>query len=69
MIVEEVGDPAPNNPAAVSFYPATKAKYTNGEERTLTKADPAHHQVNLAPRHDQIYTTLRRCSLNVSRTS
>ena len=34
-IVEELGDPAPDNPTPESVYPATKAKYANGEDRIL----------------------------------
>lgn len=38
-IVEELGDPAPDNPTADTVYPITKQKYANGEERTLTEAE------------------------------
>lgn len=46
MIVEEVGDPAPNNPAAESIYPVTKKKYTKGEERTLTPSEVKQAQAD-----------------------
>ena len=36
VIVEELGDPAPDNPTADSVYPVTKAKYAHGEDRVLT---------------------------------
>lgn len=36
IIVDELGDPAPNNPTAESIYPVTKVKYTSSEDRILT---------------------------------
>ncbi len=40
-IVDELGDPAPDNPTAQSVYPVTKAKFANGEDRTLTADEVA----------------------------
>ena len=39
ILVDELGDPAPNNPTADSIYPVTKVKYTSGENRILTDAE------------------------------
>lgn len=38
-IVEELGDPAPDNPSADSVYAATKKKYAGGEDRILNDAE------------------------------
>ena len=40
-IVEELGDPAPDNPTADSIYTATRTKYANGEDRILTADEVA----------------------------
>jgi multidrug efflux pump subunit AcrB len=36
FIVEEVGDPAPDNPTADTVYPITRNKFAGGANRTLT---------------------------------
>jgi multidrug efflux pump subunit AcrB len=36
VIVEELGDPAPDNPTADSVYSITKERYAGGEDRVLT---------------------------------
>ncbi|RMG39723.1 MAG: efflux RND transporter permease subunit [Planctomycetota bacterium] len=36
VIVDEIGDPAPDNPTPDSVYPATRRKYAGGEFRVLT---------------------------------
>jgi multidrug efflux pump subunit AcrB len=41
VIVEEIGDPAPDNPTAESVYPATRDKYAGGEDRVLTADEVA----------------------------
>ncbi len=41
VIVDEIGDPAPDNPTKESVYPVTKEKYAGGEDRTLTAEEVA----------------------------
>ncbi len=40
-IVDELGDPAPDNPTPDTIYPVTLEKYAHGEQRTLTAAEVA----------------------------
>jgi multidrug efflux pump subunit AcrB len=42
MIVEEVGDPAPDNPTADTVYPVTRNKFAGGANRTLTDDEVAN---------------------------
>lgn len=39
VIVDELGDPAPDNPTSDSIYPITKEKFANGEDRILTEEE------------------------------
>jgi multidrug efflux pump subunit AcrB len=41
VIVEVLGDPAPDNPTADTTYPITKTRFANGEDRTLTFSEAA----------------------------
>ena len=36
VIVDELGDPAPDNPSADSVYPVTKRKFAGGQNRALS---------------------------------
>jgi multidrug efflux pump subunit AcrB len=42
LIVEEVGDPAPDNPTADTVYPITRNKFAGGAKRTLTDDEVAN---------------------------
>ncbi len=41
VIVDEIGDPAPDNPSKETVYAITKQKYAGGEDRTLTTDEVA----------------------------
>ena len=40
-IVDDLGDPAPDNPTSESVYPATREKFAGGQNRTLTPDEVA----------------------------
>ncbi len=40
-LVDEIGDPAPDNPSAQTVYPITKEKYAGGDDRTLSAQEVA----------------------------